>query len=88
MAGKQKKGGSAKKHGRNRQWCESYRARGTREKNKRAKMERHLRRIEAKQIRNKRRDNGIIVKMDEQAINAIRSIESKRINALKASAAV
>jgi hypothetical protein len=42
MAGQAKAKG--KKIGRNKDWCAAYRMRGTRERNKRLKLARHLRR--------------------------------------------
>ena len=48
---RQAKSGGGKKIGRSKKWCESYRARGQREKNKRLKLERHLRRFNDKQAR-------------------------------------
>lgn len=40
-----KKGKKNRKHDRNRKWCESYRARGQREKNKVKKLLKHLNRF-------------------------------------------
>jgi len=68
MSSTQKKGGGSRKLGRNKKWCESYRLRMQSEKNKKSKMERHIKRFPA----------------DDQAINAIRSIADKRLNALRA----
>ena len=45
---KRTKGGGSRKHGRNKKWCESYRARGQREKNKLLKQARHRRGVEKK----------------------------------------
>lgn len=46
MADKQKaSGGGNRKKGRNRKWCEQYRVWGTREKNKRARLKRHVARL-------------------------------------------
>lgn len=39
---KAKEGKKGRKHGRNEKWCQTYKARGTREKNKAAKIRRHL----------------------------------------------
>lgn len=63
-------GNKNKKYGRNAAQCKAYEQQGRREINKRRKMERHLRRFPT----------------DEQCANAMRSIESKRINALKRAA--
>ena len=46
MAKRQKqKVKGCKKAGRNRKWCEAYRLAGTREKNKRRKLERRIKRF-------------------------------------------
>lgn len=41
--GSRKKGKKNRKHGRNKAWCQAYRARGQREKNKKKRQERLLR---------------------------------------------
>ena len=66
MVAKQKAGGN-KKYGKNAPWCLAYRMMGTREKNKKLKMERHLRHFPR----------------DEQTKNAMRSIATKQLNALR-----
>lgn len=45
MSKSQKQGGGNRKGGRNREGCKAYRARGTRERNKLLKMERHIKRF-------------------------------------------
>ena len=47
-----RKGKKNQKHGRNKRWCEAYRLRGQREKNKARKAERH-RRLMAKKAAKK-----------------------------------
>lgn len=38
-------GGKSKKKGRNKVWCDLYRKRGQREKNKRVKIQRHIKKF-------------------------------------------
>ena len=42
MSGKKDKGGKNKKYGRNKDWCATYRARQTREKNRVRRLRRHI----------------------------------------------
>lgn len=42
---RQRRGKKNRKHGRNKKWCESYRARGQEAKNRAKRQARHLRRI-------------------------------------------
>ncbi len=68
MPKQNKSGSGSRKHGRNATFCLSYHSRARRETNKKLKMERHMRRFPN----------------DGQTVNAMRSIEDKRINALRA----
>ena len=45
MVEKAKKTGKGRKIGRNKRWCEAYRLRGQREKNKAVRLHKHLRRL-------------------------------------------
>lgn len=42
MAKKQKSGSGARKYDRNKIWCQAYRARGQREKNKAVRLHKHI----------------------------------------------
>ena len=42
MAKKQKSGGGSRKYDRNKVWCQAYRARGQREKNKAVRLSKHI----------------------------------------------
>lgn len=59
-----------RKYGRNIKWCTAYKAQDKRYTNKVRKINRHIKRFPA----------------DLQAPNALRSIEQRRINALRKSA--
>ena len=67
---KQKKSGGNRKLGRNKKGCEAYRAMGTRERNKKVKMLRHIKRFPA----------------DRQAKNRLRSIASIALKRLQEAA--
>mgnify|MGYP001412824509 CR=1 FL=1 len=42
MVKKQKSGGGTRKYDRNKVWCQAYRARGQREKNKAVRLRKHI----------------------------------------------
>ncbi len=61
MSEARKTGKKNRKYGRNSTWCESYRARGTRERNKLLKMARHIKQFP----------------LDAQAQSRLKSIKQK-----------
>jgi hypothetical protein len=48
---RQRRGKKNRKHGRNKKWCERYRARGQEAKNKAKRQARHLKRIAASEAK-------------------------------------
>jgi len=70
MSQKQKQSGGNRKGGRNKKWCEAYRAMGTRERNKKLKMASHIKRFPA----------------DKQAKNRMKSIANAALKRLREAA--